>query len=148
MKFSTRCDTEIPAPALFEAVADPARFERMLRRRGASVSRKASDSVGTAWDVGFDWRGRAHDLSLEVTRLQPSERLSMAGQSESLEVIIDMTVVALSKTRARLIVETELRPRNMRARLMLQTAKLGKSQLDRKFARRISDMLAELTVAV
>ena len=40
-----------------------------------------------------------------------------------------------------LIFETEVRPRNMKARLMLQTAKLGKAQLDRRFQRRIEDFV-------
>ena len=39
-----------------------------------------------------------------------------------------------------------LLPRGMKARLLLQTAKLGKSQLDRQFANRISEFVNVLTV--
>ena len=58
-----------------------------------------------------------------------------------------MTVIALSRTRSRLIFETEIRPRNMKARLMLQTAKLAKPQLDRKFDRRIAEFISDLQQA-
>lgn len=71
----------------------------------------------------------------------------MSGLSDSFDIVVDMTVVALGRNRSRLIFETEIRPRNMRARLMLQTAKLGKGQLDRKFTRRIDAFVAELQPA-
>ena len=58
-----------------------------------------------------------------------------------------MTVVALSRTRSRLLFDTNVRPRNMRARLMLQTAKLGRGQLERKFAERIQLFVSELQTA-
>ena len=70
----------------------------------------------------------------------------MVGQSDSFDVAIDATVVALGRARSRLIFETGLRPRSMRARLMVQTAKLGKGQLDQRYARRINDFLTDLQV--
>ena len=56
-------------------------------------------------------------------------------------------MVALTRTKSRLIFETDAQPRGMKARLLLQTAKLGKSQLDRKFAKRIGEFVNILTAA-
>lgn len=150
MKFSTRIDTDLPADALFDIVSDFNRIERMLMHRGTRMVRidpAQEPGTGIGWHIGFDWRGRPREMRLEVTRFDRPEVVGMTGESEAFDTDIRMTVVALSLTRSRLIFETDIRPRNMRARLMLQTAKLGKPQLDRKFERRISDFLSEMRAA-
>ena len=141
MKFSTRQDTDIPADALFRAVGNFPSLERMLVRRGASVRRMdgaAQPGVGMGWQIGFDWRGRRRGLDLRVTEHTPPETIVLEGSSDQFELLIRMTVVALSPSKSRLIFETDVQPRGMKARLLLQTAKLGKTQLDRKFAQRIA----------
>ena len=148
MKFSTRIDTDASASDLFDKVGNFDRIERMLTRRGAVITRidPAQDpGTGMGWMVGFDWRGQPRQLRLEVTRYDRPERMSMDGQSDAFDVTMDATVVALWRYRSRLIFETDIRPRNMRARLMLQTAKLGKQQLDTRYARRIGEFLNDLS---
>lgn len=144
MKFSTRLDRDLPADQLFDAISDLQRIERLLMRRGVQVQRIDPGEPAAAeygWDLTFDWRGKERRLQLIPTQLDRPERISMRGSSESLDLALDVTVVALSRQRSRLIFETEIRPRNMRARLMIQTAKLGKAQLDRRFERRIQDLV-------
>lgn len=150
MKFSTRCDLDAPAADTFDRVSNFSRIEQMLLRRGVSIQRAdpaQPAGVGMGWVLGFDWRARARELRLEVTRLDHPEHVGLTGLSDAFDIAIDMTVVALGRVRSRLIFETEIRPRNMRARLMLQTAKLGKGQLDRRFAQRIDRFVAELQPA-
>lgn len=147
MKFSTRIDTELSADELFGRVTDFGHLERMLIRRDVSIARidpAQEPGTGIGWNLSFHWRGKVRRMRLQVTRFDRPERLSILGTSEALETSIDFTVVALSRARSRLIFETDLRPRNMRARLMLQTAKLGKSQLDRRFERRVAEFIEEL----
>lgn len=147
MKFSTRIDAEMSASQLFDKVNDFNRLEQLLIQRGASVSRiDPADEPGTGmgWNIAFDWRGRERTLRLEVVRYDRPERVTMTGLSEALELSIDSTVIALSQTRSRLVYEADIRPRNMRARLMLQTAKLGKARLDRRFETRIKELVGEL----
>lgn len=147
MKFSTRLDRDLSADQLFDAISDLPRIERLLMRRGVQVQRIEPDvpqAGAFGWDLVFDWRGKERRLKLSPTKLERPERMSMRGSSESLDLTLDATVVALSRQRARLIFETEIRPRNMRARLMIQTAKLGKAQLDRRFERRILDLVEAL----
>ncbi len=142
MKFSTRIDQEIPAEQLFAAIGDFDALERMLISRGASVVRiDPAKDPGTVmgWRIGFDWRGKARKLKLSVDRFDRPEAIGMQGRSEALDMTINATVVALNRSKSRLIFELEIRPRNMKARLMLQTAKLGKSELDKRFERRIRE---------
>ena len=148
MKFSTRKDTELPAEQLFTALTDFERLERILSRRGAAVTRRdpaQQPVVGAGWEIGFDWRGRRRDLRLDVAEIAAPERLTLTGLSEAFDLTVGLTVVALSRQRSRVIFEAEVKPRNMRARLMLQTAKLGRAQIDRKFETGVSRLLEELT---
>lgn len=148
MKFSLRQDTGLPASALFEAISDFPRMERMLVRRGAEMRRvdpAQEPGAGMAWDMAFDYRGRRRELRLDVIQFDRPEKVALTGQTDSLDLVVEMTVIALTPAKSRLMFELNVKPRNMRARLMLQTAKLGKSQLDRKFADKVGRFLSDLT---
>ncbi|MBV0890809.1 hypothetical protein KTN05_02975 [Paracoccus sp. Z118] len=144
MKFATRQDSDLSADDLFTAIGDFPRAERMLVNRGAQVRRldpSREPGAGMAWDIGFDLRGKRRELRLAVIRFDRPESIFMEGRSDLFELTIEMTVIALTRVKSRLIFELEVKPRNMRARLLLQTAKLGKSKLDRQFAERIADFV-------
>ncbi len=143
MKFSTRIDKEATAERMFDALADFDRIERILMRRGVSVNRVDNISAGArAWDLAFDWRGQRRELRLVLVQFDRPERLALTGQSTPFDLRIDLSVVSLALQRSRLIFEIEVKPRNMRARLALQTAKLGKAQIDRKIAKKVEDFVA------
>ena len=148
MKFSSRQDTDLPADQLFDAVSDFPRIERMLARRGVEITRldpAVEPGAGMAWDVAFDLSGKRREMRLSVAQFDRPEKIMIRGLSEPLDIAIEMTVIALTRSKSRLMFEVEVKPRNMRARLMLQTAKLGKAQLDRKFADRVSKFFGDLT---
>lgn len=150
MKFATRQDCELPAEDLFAAISDFPLAERMLVNRGAQVRRldpSREPGAGMAWQIGFDLRGKRRDVRLSVVRFDRPENIVMEGVSDMFDLTIEMTVIALTRAKSRLIFEVEAKPRNMRARLLLQTAKLGKSQLDRQFASRIAYYVAGISGA-
>ena len=148
MKFSLRQDTRLTADELFDAISDFPRMERMLVRRGADIRRldpAHEPGVGMGWDMAFDYRGKRREVRLDLARFDRPEKIALAGHTEALDIGIDMTVIALTRAKSRLIFELTVKPRNMRARLMLQTAKLGKAQLDRRFADKVGKFLSDLT---
>lgn len=148
MKFSTRIDSPLSGDEVFTAISDFPTIEGMLAARSVKaqrLGRAADGSAGIAWDLSFDHRGKQRDLRLQVVEFDRPERIVMRGGSEALDLEITMTVIALTRARSRLVFELEARPRTIRARLMLQTAKLGKAQLDRRFADRIGGFVADLT---
>lgn len=147
MKFSTRVDTEIPSTQFFDVISDFSRSERVLSARGVRVRRidpAHEPGTGLGWLIDFNWRGQRRSLRLDVTRFDRPTHVMIDGQSDQFDLSINMTIVALSRAKSRLLFETEIRPRNMRARLLLQTARLGKTQLDRKYEQRIVDFVAHL----
>lgn len=147
MKFSTRLDSDAPAEDVFDRVSDFQRLERMIIHRGGSIQRLSPDKVpgaGMAWDVSFRWRGRERKVRLEVSRFDRPERITIIGLSPSFDLTLDLTVIALSKTRSRLMVESDIRPRTMKARLLIQTAKLSKSSLDKRYAKRVKEIFSDI----
>lgn len=146
MKFSTRIDKNLSAEQLFDSVADFDKIERMLIRRGVAVSRADDMPDGArAWNLAFDWRGQRRGLRLVLVQFDRPEKLALTGESVPFELRIDIAVVALARNRSRLNFELEVKPRNMRARLVLQTAKLGKAQIDRKLEAKVSGFVDDAT---
>lgn len=142
MKFTTRIDKDIPAEQLFDSLADFDKIERMLVRRGVLVSPADNMPNGTrGWNIVFDWRGQRRELQLVLVQHDRPEKIALTGESTPFELHIDMSVVALSRNRSRLYFELEVKPRNMRARLILQTVKLGRAQIDRKLEAKVSDFV-------
>lgn len=151
MKFSTRLDTDLAPAELFQTISDFERLERLLARRGAIVRRidpATEPGTGIAWDIGFDWRGKRRDTRMDVTRFDRPETIIIEGAAELFTYTLDMTVIALTLRKARLQFQLDVRPRSMKARLLLQTAKLGKGQLDRKFGLRVEQFITDLHGAV
>ena len=58
-----------------------------------------------------------------------------------------MNVVALAPKRARLMLSVELKPKNLSARLLLQSMQFASNSLDRKFEARIRDLATNIETA-
>lgn len=138
MKFSTRKDVAITDEALFDALTDFDRMERLMKRRGAKVEMLDQAAEGVmAWNVTFDLRGRKRKMKLVLAGHDRPEAVRFNGTSDSFDFVFDFTFVALTRSRSRVMAELDIRPITMKARLIVQTAKLGKGQLDRKFESQI-----------
>lgn len=143
MKFSTRVNSSSTAEQLFDRVTDFSRLEQMLIKNKVSVSRinpADEPGAGMAWKLAFDWRSKTHVLRLDVRRFDRPDVVFITGTSDLFDLLITITVFGLTQTRSRLIFETEVLPRNMRARVIIQTAKLAKGRLDRRYEQRINKL--------
>lgn len=144
MKLAMRQDEKVSAAVMFDAIADFSNIELMLRRSGVAVTRVEQDHGHViGWELEFDWRGQSRALRLDLVRFDRPEVMVLSGQSDSFDIFVQLTVVALSRVKSRLMFELEIKPRNIRSRLMLQTAKLGKARIDRNFKRQVSKFLGE-----
>ncbi|MBN2740532.1 MAG: SRPBCC family protein [Rhodobacteraceae bacterium] len=140
MKFSTRKDIAAPAEFIFDRLADFGSFERIAMRRGITLKRLdtlALPGAGMSWEIGFRFRGRERQMITDLEIFERPESLIYAGKSSSFEARLEMLVTELSKTRSRILTALEIKPRTLGARLMVQSAKLGKGNLDRRFDERI-----------
>jgi len=147
MKFSTREDIEAPAEAVFDALTDFAALERAALRRGADVrrlDRMREPGAGMRWDVGFSYRGKPRNLVGEIVGFRRPQELAYEGQIGKMDLKGAATLVRLSPSRTRLVVEIELMPRSLTARLLLQTLKLGKANHLRRLSLRLQGFAREI----
>ena len=142
MKFSTKEDIDAPIEAVFDMVSDFSTFERSAMRRGAEVRRTDSlqqPGVGMEWEASFAMRGRMRHLTVKLTDFVPPNRVSAAAVSPGLLGSFDVDLIALSKTRTRMSIELELKPQNLSSRLFVQSLRLAKATLTKRFKLRVAE---------
>ncbi len=147
MKLTTRQDIEAPAAFVFAALRDFEAWERLALRRGADVSR--TDTLhqvvaGLSWMIKFDYRGKQRRIALRLTRIETPVNLAFAGTGASLEGLAGLDLMALTARRTRLNVTLDLRPRTIGMRLVMQSMRLAKSRVNRRFADRVEQVCSEI----
>lgn len=142
MKFSTKEDVEAPVDAVFEMLCDFESFERSAMRRGAEVQRldvKTTPDTGMIWDVAFDMRGKRREMRVEMVTFDRPHEIALEGASAGLIASMSFELVALSRSRTRVLTVLDLKPQNLSARLLIQSLKLAKTSLTKKYKLRVAE---------
>lgn len=142
MRFSARHDIEAPIAAVFAAVSDFDRFERIALQHGAEVRRTGGS--GLAWDVKFRYRGRPRRLETTLTTFDPPATLATEGRMGGFEGTLDLRLVALSPRRTRLAIELDIRPRTLAARLMMPSLRLARRTVSDRLRNRLARFAGEV----
>lgn len=147
MKFVAHEDVEAPIEFVFDQMSDFPAIERSALRRGAEVQRvdNGPDKVpGMAWDVAFDLRGKRREMMLELAEIDPPNGIVVSSRSPNMggQMLVDL--VALSRARTRISLEIEMKPKTLSARLLVQSMKLARSNLTRRFKGRVADYAKDL----
>jgi hypothetical protein len=147
MKFSSREDIEAPIEEVFLALCDFEGFERQAMRRGAEVQRTdtlGAPGVGMSWNASFTMRGRLRKLKLELIRYDVPNEMVFAATSPNMDGLFSVELMALSRSRTRMAIALELTPLNLSARLLVQSLKLAKNSLTKRFKLRVADYAKSL----
>ncbi|WP_113912510.1 SRPBCC family protein [Roseovarius dicentrarchi] len=147
MKLEAREDIEAPIDFVFSQISDFSALERSLLRRGVDVQRttdKTPPAPGLAWDTEFDMRGKRRQMHLEMTTYEPPSLMRFAATSKSLDCDIEVELVALSRGRTRMSMMAELKPLNLTSRLMVQSLKLAKTNVSKRFDLRMAGYARDL----
>ncbi len=147
MDFNSKKDIEAPIAEIFEALCDFESFERSAFRRGVEVQRMGDINApekGLAWDAKFTLRGKSRDLRVILASFEPVTRMVLTGESGALKGETEIDLVALSPSRTRLSVTLNVSAKTLSGRLFLQSMKLARGSIERKFNARIADF-ASLT---
>lgn len=142
MKFSTNEDIEAPIDAVFDMFCDFESFERSAMRRGAEVQRvdnMAVPGVGMTWRAAFEMRGKPRQIELEMVTFDRPHEIVLESTSPGMLGTTEFEMIALSRNRTRVKVELEIKPLNLSARLLVQSLKLAKNSLSKKFKLRVAE---------
>ena len=147
MKFSTQEELDLPIQRVFALLCAFDHFERSAMRRGAEVLRVGdwtTPAKGNRWHATFSLRGKRRQIDLEVATFDPPHELQLEMLSKNLAGTVAFDLLALSRTRTRLVVGLEIRPLTMSARLLVQSMKLSKMSLTRKFKQRVAEQVVRM----
>ncbi|MEO5621720.1 MAG: SRPBCC family protein [Cypionkella sp.] len=147
MHFASKQDIEAPIAAVFQILTDFEAWERAVMRRGIEVERKDKlrlDGPGMRWSARFDYRGKTRDLDVELTQLENPALVRFAGVSQALEGLVSVELLELGANRTRMHTSVEITPRSLTARLFLQSLRLARAKLDRKFDQRVAQMAGDI----
>lgn len=142
MKFSTREDVEVPIEQAFDLICEFDTYERSAMRRGAEVRRTDSlteAGIGMKWKAAFKMRGKMRDLELEMVQFDRPNELCVLSSTSGIDGTGQIELLALSRNRTRVSVEYEIKPTNLSARLLVQSLKLAKSSLTKRYKMRVAD---------
>jgi carbon monoxide dehydrogenase subunit G len=147
MHFASKQDIEAPIEAVFQILSDFEAWERAIMRRGVQVDRKdklRQPGAGMRWAAKFDYRGKSRDLEVELVQIDAPTLLRFAGVSQALEGVISIELLELGAKRTRMHTGVDITPRSLTARLFLQSLRLARAKLDRKFDQRIALVAADI----
>lgn len=147
MKFSTKEDAEIPIEELFSLLSDFDSFERIAMRHGIEITRVDETPhpiEGMRWAARGQLRGKIRDVDVVLTRYDsPSEMMFMAS-SNGIHATFLTELVALSRNRTRARFELDIKPKTLSARLVLQSARLARSTLTKRYKTRVANYVEDL----
>lgn len=147
MKLTTRQDIEAPLAQVWQTVADFEAWERAAMRRGVEVERTdalRAPAAGMGWKARFRYRGKERRIEINLTRLEAPHHLDMKVGSPVVEGDVVVELIEMAARRTRMHISTELRPLSLGARLFLQSLRLARARIDRKFNSRAAQLAREI----
>lgn len=147
MRFATKQDIEAPVADVFRIMSDFETWERAAMRRGAEVARLdklRTTAAGMRWSTRFSYRSKPRTMELELTQIDSPQLLRFAGISQAIEGVVSMDLMELGVKRTRMHVVLDVSPRSLTARLFLQSLRLARARIDRKFDQRAAQLAGEI----
>ena len=147
MKLTAKEDIEAPIAFVNAILTDFDAWERAAMRRGADVQRLDSllqPGPGMGWNASFAYRGKKRDLEIKLLKLIAEQNLSFACSAKPVEGTLNIEMADMGPRRTRLVVSIEVKPRTLAARLYMQTVKLAKAKITRRFVLRLSQLAADI----
>lgn len=141
MKFSSKEDIDAPIEQVFAALSEFETYERSAMRRGIEVQRvdpSGPVGIGLAWDVRFRLRGRDRDARLDLIACDPRTGLCVVSKTDGIDATMQIDLLALSRRRTRVAVSLNLAPTTLSARVFLQSLKLAKGSLSKRFKLKVA----------
>jgi len=142
MNFISKQNINAPATHVFQQLSDFEFYESYAMRVGAQVERMdtfTEPQPGMCWNITGHFRGKDRNLELTLDSYYPTDALSYTCMTKSLNAVINFDVIPLSHTETRLTAKVDIQANGLSARVALQSAKLAKKTLDRKFDARMHD---------
>lgn len=78
-------------------------------------------------------------MALKVVSSDAPNSISLLAEGNGMTADMQVDLVALSPRRTRMTVRIDLKPKTLAARLLVQSLKLARNKINRKFRLRVAD---------
>ncbi|RJE86413.1 hypothetical protein D3P04_06675 [Paracoccus onubensis] len=140
-------DTDVPVEAFFDRITDFDWLAHRVMRNGGHVSRidpAREPGIGLGWNIGFIRNRKAQSVRVKIEQFDRPTTISVSARSETLEAMMQATVISMDRFRSRLVTRTIIHPRNIRAAIMVQFAKIRQTQLNSRFDETVMMLVEEM----
>lgn len=147
MQVTATEDVAAPIEHVFAELTAFELLERQALRRGIDVRRKfrtEMPQIGDGWEAHFRFRGKDRTATIDLETYQPPEQLQFSGASGGLETQTQIELVPLSPNRTRVNLVFKMVPKTLSARLLVQSFKLARSNINKRFKKRMSQYAREI----
>jgi hypothetical protein len=147
MRFATKQDIEAPIVDVFRILTDFEAWERAAMRRGSEVARTdklRGVAAGMRWAARFSYRSKPRGLELELTQIEQPVLLRFAGVSQAIEGAASIELMEMAAKRTRMHLVLDVTPRSLSARLFLQSLRLARARVDRKFDQKVAHLAGDI----
>ena len=147
MQFSSKEDFDAPADEVFRLLSDFRTFEAEAVARGLDLTvpeNRQPEQVGQQWVARFKFRGKQRQASIRLTQYDPSEQMRFDINAGGISGTFSIDLIPLSPQRTRMAVVLHLAPRTVPARILVQSLRLQKARLNRRFKLRVAQRVHDL----
>jgi carbon monoxide dehydrogenase subunit G len=140
-------DLAAPIEHVFAELTAFDAMERQAMRRGIEVRRQfrgAAPSIGDGWEAQFKFRGKQRTAKITLQAYDSPNMVQFGGVSGGLETTTLIELVPLSPNRTRVNLVFKMSPKTLSARLLLQSFKLARSSINKRFKARITQYAREI----
>lgn len=144
MQFQTQEDLEAPLDYVFRRASNFEAYERQALRKGAHVARRDGPGpvqVGSSWDVRFTFRNKERQMTATLAEFAAPQDIVVDTDAKGLASLSHVSFLALSAQTTRVTVKIDMSAKSLSARLLLQSLKLAKSNLEGRFRKRVREQL-------
>lgn len=140
-------DVAAPIEHVFAELTAFDALERQAMRRGIDVRRQfrgAEPSIGEGWDTTFRFRGKERSAKIILESYDAPNTVQFGGASGGLETNTLIELVPLSPNRTRVNLVFKMNPKSLSARLLVQSFKLARSSINKRFQKRMSQLARDI----
>lgn len=143
MKLITSEEIAAPLEDVWAVLADLDGLEREAVSKGVTLQRLGRPGA-PSWAVEFTFRDRLRQAEVRQIRVLAPELMQFDMTGKSAEAEVRLELLPLSPAQCRLTVTTQLRARSLAARVFVQSLKLARGTLTRRYQARIRRLAVAL----
>lgn len=146
MKFVATEDIAAPIDTVWARVSDLEGFEDRIGKRVGQIARipPGPPGQGTSWTGKAEIMGKSRVVKVTVATLAAPTQLVAEAGTDGMTVTIQVDLKELGPRLTRLTVTSEARARSLAARLMLQSAKLARQTMAKRYKARVADFASQV----